>query len=166
MRLPVYCITNATSMQQLGTCGGARRCYITTPSWPVSWQMCWVLLLSRGSWCTPLILYTCANGNTTNQIVGYVQSLVVMHDMLPMAARLVKVPEICRAWCPLHISRSDAPIGLRCSRRQIGTKPSDVASGPHSHLLGGTQWIHSRRLVQWRSIFFTTASENQLHLYT
>ena len=25
--------------------------------------------------------------------------------------------------CPLHISRSDAPIGLQCSRRQFGTKP-------------------------------------------
>ena len=34
---------------------------------------------------------------------------------------------------PLHISRSDAPIGLRCSRRQFGTKPSDVASAHHSH---------------------------------
>ena len=50
--------------------------------------------------------------------------------------------------CPLHISRSDAPIGLRCSRRQIGTKPSDVASAHHSHCPNGAQCVHSRRLVQ------------------
>ena len=49
--------------------------------------------------------------------------------------------------CPLHISRSDAPIGLRCSRRKIGTKPSDVASGRHSHWPNGAQCVHSRRLV-------------------
>ena len=42
--------------------------------------------------------------------------------------------------CPLHISRSDAPIGLRCSRRQIGTKPSNVASAPHSHWPNGAQY--------------------------
>ena len=49
--------------------------------------------------------------------------------------------------CPLHISRSDALVGLRCSRRQIGTKPSDVASGPHLHWPNGGQCVHSRRLV-------------------
>ena len=32
--------------------------------------------------------------------------------------------------CPHHISRSDTPIGLQCSRRQIGTELSDVASTP------------------------------------
>ena len=51
-------------------------------------------------------------------------------------------------YCPLHISRSDAPIGLRCSRRQIGTKPSDVASAPHSHCPNSAQCVHSRRLVR------------------
>ena len=50
--------------------------------------------------------------------------------------------------CPLHISRSDAPIGLRCSRRQFGTKPSDVASAHHSHWPNGAQCVHSRRLVR------------------
>ena len=50
--------------------------------------------------------------------------------------------------CPLHISRSDVPIGLRCSQRQIGTKPSDVASAPHSHWPNGAQCVHSRRLVR------------------
>ena len=44
--------------------------------------------------------------------------------------------------CPLHISRSDAPIGLRCNRRQIGTKP-DVASGPHSHWPNGVRTFMS-----------------------
>ena len=52
------------------------------------------------------------------------------------------------ALCPLHISRSDAPIGLRCSRRQFGTKPSDVASAHHSHWPNGAQCVHSRRLVR------------------
>ena len=50
--------------------------------------------------------------------------------------------------CPLHIRRSDAPIGLRCSRRQFGTKPSDVASAHHSHWPNGAQCVHSRRLVR------------------
>ena len=50
--------------------------------------------------------------------------------------------------CPLHISRSDAPIGLRCSRRQFGTKPSDVASAHHSHWPNSAQCVHSRRLVR------------------
>ena len=50
--------------------------------------------------------------------------------------------------CPLHISRSDAPIGLRCSRRQFGTKPSDVASAHHSHWPNGAQCVHSCRLVR------------------
>ena len=50
--------------------------------------------------------------------------------------------------CPLHISRSDAPIGLRCSRRQFGTKPSDVASAHHSHWPNGAQCVQSRRLVR------------------
>ena len=45
------------------------------------------------------------------------------------------------ALCPLHISRSDAPIGLRCSRRQFGTKPSDVASAHHSHWPNGAQCV-------------------------
>ena len=39
--------------------------------------------------------------------------------------------------CPLHISQSDTPIGLRCSWRQIATKLSDVASGLHSHWPNG-----------------------------
>ena len=35
------------------------------------------------------------------------------------------------------------------SRRQIGTKPSDVASEPHySHWPNGSQCVHSRRLVR------------------
>ena len=55
--------------------------------------------------------------------------------------------DLCRLLCLLHISRSDAPIGLRCSRRQMGTKPSDVTSGPHSHWPNGAQCVHSRRLV-------------------
>ena len=37
--------------------------------------------------------------------------------------------------CPLRISQSDAPIG----RRQIRTNPSDVALGPHLHLLNDAQ---------------------------
>ena len=53
-----------------------------------------------------------------------------------------------KSLCPLHISRSDALIGLRCSRRQIGTKPSDVASAPHSHWPNGAQCVHSRRMVR------------------
>ena len=63
--------------------------------------------------------------------------------------------QACSLLCPLHISRSDAPIGLRCSRRQTGTKPSDVASGPHSHWPNGAQCVHSRRLVPWsRTILY------------
>ena len=66
--------------------------------------------------------------------------------------------------CPLHISRTDAPIGLRCSRRQIGTKPSDIASGPHSHWPNGAQCVHSRWLVRGEGVLFiTTPSERQLH---
>ena len=73
--------------------------------------------------------------------------------------------------CLLHISRSDAPIGLRCSRRQIGTKPSKVASGPYSHWPNGAQCVHLHRLVRWaygertvkESYFITTPSERQLH---
>ena len=47
-------------------------------------------------------------------------------------------------------------IGFRCncSRRQIGTKPSDVASGPriHSHWPNGAQCVHSCRLVRaWQA---------------
>ena len=54
----------------------------------------------------------------------------------------------CGDFCPLHISRSDAPIGLRCSRRQFGTKPPDVASAHHSHWPNGAQCVHLRRLVR------------------
>ena len=36
-----------------------------------------------------------------------------------------------RPYCPLHISRRPDWRGLRCSRRQIGTEPSAVVSGPH-----------------------------------
>ena len=61
--------------------------------------------------------------------------------------KCIGIEILYRALCPLHISRSDAPIGLRCSRRQIGTKPSDVASGPHSHWPNGAQCVHLRRLV-------------------
>ena len=52
--------------------------------------------------------------------------------------------------CPLHISRSDVPIGLRCSRRQIGTKLTDVAcaSAPQ-----GVQWVHSRWYVGARESY-------------
>ena len=46
----------------------------------------------------------------------------------------LKIPELL---CPLYISRSNALIGLRYSWRQIGTKPSDVASAPHSHWRNG-----------------------------
>ena len=45
--------------------------------------------------------------------------------------------------CPLHISRSDAPIGLRCSRRQFGTKPSD----------GGRRRVGTPfTLAEWRAM--------------
>ena len=66
--------------------------------------------------------------------------------------------------CPLHISRSDAPIGLRCSRRQFGTKPSDVASAHHSHWPNGAQCVgryEGVRLPGWygeRVLFITTLS--------
>ena len=49
--------------------------------------------------------------------------------------------------CLLHSRWSDAPICLRCSQRQVGTKPSDVASGPHSHWPNGAQCVHLHRLV-------------------
>ena len=42
----------------------------------------------------------------------------------------------------LHINQSDA-----LTRRQSGTMPSDIASGPHSHLPNGAQCVHSRQLV-------------------
>ena len=66
---------------------------------------------------------------------------------------------------PLHISRSNAPIGLRCSQRQIGTKPSDVVPGPHSHWLNGAQYVHSRRLVWWRSLIYYSSLWKTVALY-
>ena len=56
------------------------------------------------------------------------------------------------ASCSLLISRSVAPIGLRCSRRQIRTKPLGVAPWPHSHWPNSAQCVHSCRLVGWRSL--------------
>ena len=50
--------------------------------------------------------------------------------------------------CPLRISLYDAPIGLGLRRRPIGTKPSDAASGPHSHWSNGAQCVHLHRLIQ------------------
>ena len=53
---------------------------------------------------------------------------------------------------PLHILADPTPwLAPRCSRRQIGTAPCDVASGPHSHWANGAQCVLSRRLVRWRS---------------
>ena len=49
--------------------------------------------------------------------------------------------------CTTKLPKSYAPICLRCSQRQIGTKPSDVALGPHSHWPNGAQCVHSCRLV-------------------
>ena len=70
------------------------------------------------------------------------QHSVCVHRNLVLDWRLLLI------LCPLHISRSDAPIGLRCSRRQFGTKSSDVASAHHSHWPNGAQCVHSRRLVR------------------
>ena len=60
-----------------------------------------------------------------------------------MLVTALEIDTTTRILCPLHISRSDAPIGLRCSRRQIGRKPSDVTSAPNSHWPSGTQCVHS-----------------------
>ena len=83
-----------------------------------------------------------------------------------MARKYVATVTKIRSLCPLHISRSDGLIGLRHSRRQIGTAMwhiSDVASGRHSHLQnGGNAYI----CVSWYSegvLFIATPCERQLH---
>ena len=70
------------------------------------------------------------------------------------------------ASCPLHVSRSDTPIGLRCSQRQIWTKPSDVTSRSHSHWPNGVQCVHSRRLVRWRNLVYYNSLWKTVALYT
>ena len=60
--------------------------------------------------------------------------------------------------CPLHISRPDARIGLRCSRRQFGTKPStSCRHTTHIGRMARNVSIH----VGWygeRVLFITTLS--------
>ena len=75
-------------------------------------------------------------------------------SFLPMADNLppcedsgIRLGVKKRAVSNARFTLADARFGLRCSRRQIGTKASDVASAPHSHWPNGAQCVHSRRLV-------------------
>ena len=103
-------------------------------SYPVIPKFEFVSQRARACVCVCVCVCVCLQLFLLTQPIG--GSLYECHHALSMAL------------CPLHISRSDAPIRLRCSRRQFGTKPSDVASAHHSHWPNGAQCVHSRRLVR------------------
>ena len=65
------------------------------------------------------------------------------------------------ALCPLHISRSDTPIGLQCCCRQIGTKPCDAFPPPRRvpiHMVAEWPELQSNEAFLYGHGFFSLLS--------